>query len=894
MSFLRVPPHVTTCKQNSRVTLRIVENRVAFGFENLCYRCNVAKVETGPITEISKRVNLQQQNQHSRSEEQEDNADDAKPAAICNVVECSKLFNPRLEAMEMAVKKIALAILSQTSDVFAPIKEILEEDPTFTSILSLNSTIYSSSTKAPSVSNGTHKEDGQKQEKNFAVANLKRAVKCSLAHLVDINLTDPEPYYEPLPQITALFTKDILKIEWSVPSAECVKVSSGVRIKIYESADGYKVPLEAPIFVPQKCIKKIAKTWHSINLASPFSSSTSRGKACAFSLTKNLTQCRSYIVEVVINYQSLAGKAMQTELVIPPKLNEKAHLKPLISASARSSSLTLNWEDNSGCAPQLTSLNLEIFQDGMVDKGEKANATVVIPRSCFKQPIGEGNLFSLTLPTSELTCPIVWKPLDVCRKYKINMSSQYSSTWNGPSSSSEIFTEQEGNFAPDSPNVFLRCPIHQFYCQYQQLCMDTSNVCYDDNNGYDGCESENRYCEQDVCYKGGFRCGQQCIPKELVCNGNFDCVDGSDEGPHCENTCFQLTNPSGNFSSQKFHMPPYEIHRDKIVNTAQNTKVLISVQSTHHIWLTFNKFNTFQNQHIVKVYDGPYSTSPLLLSHNGSTKPYSVRSSSSDLFVEFPSYWSTTYGIEAFYTSVRSTDDQFLPGCGGYIYGDGIIPKSLATTFNTGCFWYIEATQSDDTLLLKTNISDSDAYRKLNFYRTLMVYDGWNTDGLVLYDGKEDEFKKKVAIYSITHKVMVHIKIPIWTTTPNENLDFSWWITTQKSTPHCNNHFEENTGTIKSPNYPTFYPNSVDCRWNIKVEPGSKVRLLFALFETQADADYLYVYDGPTLRSTLLLTKSGLLPTPFIVNSSTNQVLVRFVSDEDTSSPGFLAVYSSV
>ncbi|KZR96520.1 Uncharacterized protein APZ42_009099 [Daphnia magna] len=142
--------------------------------------------------------------------------------------------------------------------------------------------------------------------------------------------------------------------------------------------------------------------------------------------------------------------------------------------------------------------------------------------------------------------------------------------------------------------------------------------------------------------------------------------------------------------------------------------------------------------------------------------------------------------------------------------------------------------------------------------------------------------------------MMVHIKIPIWTTTPNENLDFSWWITTQKSTPHCNNHFEENTGTIKSPNYPTFYPNSVDCRWNIKVEPGSKVRLLFALFETQADADYLYVYDGPTLRSTLLLTKSGLVPTPFVVNSSTNQVLVRFVSDEDTSSPGFLAAYSSV
>lgn len=39
MSFLRVPPHVTTCKQNSRVTLRIVENRVAFGFEVIPSYC---------------------------------------------------------------------------------------------------------------------------------------------------------------------------------------------------------------------------------------------------------------------------------------------------------------------------------------------------------------------------------------------------------------------------------------------------------------------------------------------------------------------------------------------------------------------------------------------------------------------------------------------------------------------------------------------------------------------------------------------------------------------------------------------------------------------------------------------------------------------------------------
>lgn len=126
-----------------------------------------------------------------------------------------------------------------------------------------------------------------------------------------------------------------------------------------------------------------------------------------------------------------------------------------------------------------------------------------------------------------------------------------------------------------------------------------------------------------------------------------------------------------------------------------------------------------------------------------------------------------------------------------------------------------------------------------------------------------------MVIYSISHKMMVYLKSSSWATPVTESLDFPWRITTQvsicylllckinptpekittntsigaaqKYTPHCNNLFEENTGTIKSPNYPILYPNSIDCRWSIKVEPGSKVRLLFAFFETQTNADFLFV-----------------------------------------------------
>jgi hypothetical protein len=52
---------------------------------------------------------------------------------------------------------------------------------------------------------------------------------------------------------------------------------------------------------------------------------------------------------------------------------------------------------------------------------------------------------------------------------------------------------------------------------------------------------------------------------------------------------------------------------------------------------------------------------------------------------------------------------------------------------------------------------------------------------------------------------------------------------------------EGSSRTIKSPNYPTSYPNLFDYRWNIVTEPGTKVRLLFAIFENQEMFDFVLV-----------------------------------------------------
>ena len=53
------------------------------------------------------------------------------------------------------------------------------------------------------------------------------------------------------------------------------------------------------------------------------------------------------------------------------------------------------------------------------------------------------------------------------------------------------------------------------------------------------------------------------------------------------------------------------------------------------------------------------------------------------------------------------------------------------------------------------------------------------------------------------------------------------------------------------------------------------------------------VYDGPSEKSALIMEISGRKPLA-TVDSSSNQMFVRFVSDDQVSGPGFLVIYSSV
>ncbi|XP_057365041.1 uncharacterized protein LOC130685734 [Daphnia carinata] len=824
----------------------------------------------------------------------------------------------RLEIMEDAFRAIVSALSNQSNELFAPIKEILVQHPSVRSFLSSTPFLTNATTvpvrgidKNETVESSTRETKDIFQQGEHIVDNLKGVVKCSLAHLVDINTVDDLNSSLNGSALTAFFaSNESLEINWPMPSDECLKFSTGIWIRVYQSGDEYKWPAETLLAVPQKCIKKSSNISYSIVLSPPSPSAAEKEDPCNFYLTKNLIQCRSYVIEVIPNYQSLRGKTLRIETVIPPKISADGSMKSLLTAVANGDVLKLNWEDNSGCKPQMTSLNLKIFQDGFVDIQRQNVSNIRIPRSCLRQHVNNDNLFTMVLPANPQTCPIDWKPLDKCRKYRLEISPKYTDTWNGPSTSLDILAkgQEAANSSFASNDIIWRCPRKHFFCDHRCWSSDTPYICDGRNHCTNG--RDEHYCDP-VC-KDGFKCGRQCIPNELVCNGKFDCFDGSDEDYTCSygNMCQQFTNSSGNFSSLIIPKPANEIHSDRMSDVVRKTTVLISVEPTHQIWLTFEKYLTFENMHFVKIYDGPYSTSPLLFSRGGSQNQFSVRSSSNELYVEFPSYHDVQYGITALYASINATSEPFVPGCGGYIRGEGVIstPTYSANPEITDCFWFLETKNSEDTLALSN--SDFVLYQRRKSISTtarssvfghlpvtvpppaesppLIIYDGWSTEGLVLYNG-EAEDQQRAVTYSISNRMMVHLPSP----EIREEPPFSWTVS-RISTPQCNHTFDGSSGIIKSPNYPVVYSHLSDCRWTIELKPGLKIRLLFAFFETQDQADFLYVYDGPTIYSKLLLEKSGSVRTPFEITSTSNQMMIRFITDASIALPGFLVVYSTV
>ena len=101
--------------------------------------------------------------------------------------------------------------------------------------------------------------------------------------------------------------------------------------------------------------------------------------------------------------------------------------------------------------------------------------------------------------------------------------------------------------------------------------------------------------------------------------------------------------------------------------------------------------------------------------------------------------------------------------------------------------------------------------------------------------------------------------------------------------------FSTVSGTIKSPNYPQNYPNSVSCEWIIDLGPGCDITLTFHTFilETKEDCpyDWLTVQEGNTADAPeITRVCADVLPHDM---TTRGPMRITFQTDKDNEFEGF-------
>lgn len=97
------------------------------------------------------------------------------------------------------------------------------------------------------------------------------------------------------------------------------------------------------------------------------------------------------------------------------------------------------------------------------------------------------------------------------------------------------------------------------------------------------------------------------------------------------------------------------------------------------------------------------------------------------------------------------------------------------------------------------------------------------------------------------------------------------------------------SGVLTSPGFPNSYKEQQYCRSKIVVKQSKKAAINFASFKTESMKDVLELRDGKT--GHLLYILSGVLRAPLQITSPSNELDVRFISDDNNALDGFSANY---
>ncbi|MDX2002311.1 MAG: CUB domain-containing protein [Chitinophagales bacterium] len=287
------------------------------------------------------------------------------------------------------------------------------------------------------------------------------------------------------------------------------------------------------------------------------------------------------------------------------------------------------------------------------------------------------------------------------------------------------------------------------------------------------------------------------------------------------------------------------------------------------------------------------------------TQSFTFNSTSGTLFFDCDLSSSFTPGAcEDFFLqnlAISSYISSPQASSGGYLISD---PATVVTC--SGDFYDsgdIFADYSDNENYTKT-FTSANAGQQIRFtfssfetesgYDTLYIYDGTSTSSSLIgaYTGLVSPGVVTSSNGSLTFKFV-----------SDGSFVYSGWEAAISCVTVSNNtYLMSNSSTVTtcsgtfydSGNSGSNYSNNENfTKTFTSASAGQQIRFTFSAFSTEANDDYLYIYDGPTVASPLIGKYSGTF-TPGTVTSTNGSLTFRFVSTSSATFAGWTASISCV
>ncbi|XP_028390641.1 cubilin-like [Dendronephthya gigantea] len=419
---------------------------------------------------------------------------------------------------------------------------------------------------------------------------------------------------------------------------------------------------------------------------------------------------------------------------------------------------------------------------------------------------------------------------------------------------------------------------------FRSFSLESDSRCrYDYLDVYDG--------DSSYASKLGRYCGNQ-LPRSLTSSGVHLFIafhsDGSQQG---KGFVLDFSNKFGPCGISHLYAPATlksPLYPSLYPNSI-DCNWTISGTNGSRVSLTFRSFSLGSDSRCrydyLDVYDGDSSYASKLGRYCGNQLPQSLTSSGVHLFIAFHSD-----GSQQGKGFVLDFSNKFGP-CGiSHLYAPATLKSPLYPSLypnSIDCNWTISGTNGSRVSLTFRSFSlESDSRCRYDY---LDVYDGDSS-----YASKLGRYCGNQLPQSLTSSG-VHLFIAFHSDGSQQRkgfvLDFS-----NKFGPCGISHLYA-PATLKSPLYPSLYPNSIDCNWTISGTNGSRVSLTFRSFSLESDSrcryDYLDVYDGDSSYASKLGRYCG-NQLPQSLTSSGVHLFIAFHSDGSQRRKGFVFWISKV